>query len=288
MHLVSYRHNQSVSIGLLRNDGIVDLPRYCGIPAGMVSLLGSDSGMATIRERLSQEPDMPGPVPLHEVTLLPPVERPGKIIGVGQNYPAFNQDRRAARQPYPVLFERNADSLVGPGAAIRLPRGLHQVVIECELALVVGRGGKHIPEEKALESLAGYTLANDVTARDLEQRSSQWTSGKLIDHFLPLGPTIVTTDELVDTGNLRMRSWINGQLVQDGVSAEMCFTLAELIAYISTYITLRPGDLILTGSPKRLGDKPVPEVFLRHGDRVRIEIDGLGALENPVEEDQDG
>lgn len=230
---------------------------------------------------------MPGPVPLRDLALLPPVERPGKIIGVGQNYPAFNQDRQAARQPYPVLFERNADSLVGPGAAIRLPRGSHQVVIECELALVVGRGGKYIPEEKALESLAGYTLANDVTARDLEQRSSQWTSGKLIDHFLPLGPTIVTTDELVDPGNLRLRSWINGQLVQDGISAEMCYTPAELIAYISTYITLRPGDLILTGSPKRLGGKPVPDVFLRHGDRVRIEIDGLGVLENPVEEEYD-
>lgn len=287
MRLVSYRHNQIESVGLLRGDGVLDLPRLFGTPGDMISLLGAPATLIAIKDRLSGGLDLPEAIPLGEVNLLAPIRRPEKIIGVGQNYPALNQDRLAARPPYPVLFERNVASLVGPGAVIRLPRGSHQVVIECELALVVGRGGKHISLDNALECLAGYTLANDVTARDLELRSSQWTSGKLVDNFLPLGPLVVTTDELVDTGHLRLRAWINNQIVQDGESAEMCYTPAELIAYISTYITLRPGDLILTGSPKRLGDKPMPEVFLRHGDRVRIEIDALGLLDNPVEEDHD-
>lgn len=288
MQLVSYRHNNFKSIGLLWESGVVDLPRFFGSPGDMITLLSSPVALASICDHLSSRLKVSKAIPVSEVTLLSPVINPEKIIGVGQNYPTHDQHRLLARTPYPVLFERNAASLVNPGAAIRLPDGSNEVVVECELALVVGRGGKHIPLEKALERLAGYTLANDVTARDLERRSSQWTSGKLIDDFLPVGPAIVTTDELGDTSDLRLRSWINDQLVQEGTSAEMCYTPAELVTYISTYITLQPGDLILTGSPKRLGDKPAPVVFLRPGDHVRIEITGLGVLENPVEEHHHG
>jgi 2-keto-4-pentenoate hydratase/2-oxohepta-3-ene-1,7-dioic acid hydratase in catechol pathway len=285
MKLVTYRHNQLESIGLLRGDSVIDLPQHCGVPDNMLHLLGSPDALDVVKEKLPYLLAHSEALPLSEVTLLPPIPGPQKIIGVGQNYPAPGQDRLAARPPYPILFERNAGSLIGSGASIYLPYSAHEVLIECELALVIGSGGKHIPLDKALESLAGYTLVNDVTARDLERRSSQWTTGKLIDRFLPAGPAIITTDEIIDIQNLRMRSWINDQCVQDGSSAEMCYTPAELITYISTTITLQPGDLIITGSPKQLGDSPAPQVFLRHGDRVRIEIEGLGVLENPVLEE---
>ena len=287
MRLVRYANGGKISLGALLGDCVIDLPRLCGAPVEMAALLASPQALENAREALSRsfswEQDCLLPVPT--LTLLPPLPTPGKIIGVGLNYPSVGQDRKAARPAYPVLFERNAGSLVGPGAAVRLPREARQVAIECELALVVGRGGRRIPESHDLEALAGYTLANDVTARDLERRTSQWTSGKLFDAFLPLGPAVVTRDEVPDPGALQIRSWINEDLVQDGSSGDMLYAPAELVAYISSLISLQAGDLILTGSPKCLGSSAAPEVYLQPGDQVRLEIERLGVLENSVEAD---
>ena len=287
MRLVTYRHNSKITTGAVVGDRVIDLPWLCAAPPDMAALLGTPGVLEAARLALHSLPRIEPEVfpPLKDVTLLPPVTRPGKIIGVAMNYPAPGQDRRSACPPFPVLFERNAGSLIGTGEAIRLPRSAREVVIECELALVVGHGGKRIPESRALATLAGYTIANDVTARDLERRSSQWTSGKLADAFLPLGPVLMTADELHDPGMLRIQAWINGQAVQDGSTAEMYYTPAELVVYISSLITLQPGDLILTGSPKSLRNLPAREVFLQPGDRVKMEIEGLGILENLVEED---
>ena len=290
MRLVRYRRGPVQSTGALLGERVIDLPRLCGSPADMLALLGDARELEKAQEALGRRSGTEGEygLPLSEVQLLAPVPNPGKIVGVGFNYPSPGQEREAARPPYPVLFERNAGSLIGPGEAIRLPPETQQAAIECELVLVVGKGGKRIPESQALEALAGYSVANDVTARDLERRASQWTGGKLLDAFLPLGPGITTRDEIPDPAALRMRSWINETPVQDGFTGEMLYAPAELVAYISWLITLRPGDLILTGSPKRLGRLPAPEVFLQAGDRVRLEIEGLGGLENPVEAEKHG
>jgi acylpyruvate hydrolase len=217
-----------------------------------------------------------------EVNLLAPVQRPRKILCLGMNYPPRAAAVAENKPAYPLLFERNADSLIGPGQPILLPAEAQEVVPEGELVVVMGRQGKHIPPEKALDYVGGYTIANDVTALDLERRASQWTTGKLADAFLPVGTALVTPDEVPDPEALTITTRVNGQLYQQGSTAEMHYGIREVIAYISARITLYPGDLLLTGSPKYQAEKPLPQVFLQDGDVVQVEIQDLGALQNPV------
>jgi 2-keto-4-pentenoate hydratase/2-oxohepta-3-ene-1,7-dioic acid hydratase in catechol pathway len=287
MRLVSYSRGSSISTGALVEDWVVDIPHLCGAPGEMIELLRSEQTAERVQNALNvldQAGMRSAGQPIGEVRLLTPVLRPGKIIGVGMNY-AGGSGAGHERPPYPVLFERNAGSIIGPGDAIRLPADAQETVIECELALVIGRGGKHIPESSALEAVAGYTLANDVTARDFERRSSQWTTGKLLDAFLPVGPAVVTRDEITDASSLRIQSWIDGEQVQDGTTGGMLFSPAELVAYISTLITLQAGDLILTGSPKMMNSRPAPLAVIRPGNIVRIAISEISVLENPVVKD---
>ena len=217
-----------------------------------------------------------------EVTFLPPINRLGKIICVGLNYPPPEAGPDWTPPPYPILFQKPASALTGHGSAIVLPRISEQVLYEGELAVVIGERGRNLAEGQALGVIAGYTIANDVGAADIEARSSQWASGKMFDTFCPLGPALVFVEEIADPGNLMIRTWLNETLVQDGSTAEMIFSVPFLVSYISQLTTLEPGDLILTGSPKRVGERPDPRTPLRDGDEVRIEIDGLGALLNPV------
>jgi 2-keto-4-pentenoate hydratase/2-oxohepta-3-ene-1,7-dioic acid hydratase in catechol pathway len=289
MRLVTFSQASQTSTGALVGDWVVDLPRLCGAPAEMIELLRSEQACAQVQKALNVL-DQTGlrqvGRPAGEVSLRTPVLRPGKIIGVGMNYPG-SRGSSHERPPYPVLFERNAGSLIGPGEAIRLPEAAQETVIECELVLVIGRGGKHIPESSALEAVAGYTLANDATVRDFERRSSQWTTGKLLDAFLPVGPAVVTGEEAPDTSSMRIQSWIDGEQVQDGTASGMLYSPAELVAYVSTLITLEAGDLILTGSPKMMNSRPAPLAVVRPGNRVRIAISGIGVMENPVVKDDE-
>jgi 2-keto-4-pentenoate hydratase/2-oxohepta-3-ene-1,7-dioic acid hydratase in catechol pathway len=163
-----------------------------------------------------------------------------------------------------------------------LPRVSRQVDYEGELAVVIGRSAKYVPQENALAHVAGYTCANDVSAHDLEFRTSQWTSGKMLDTFCPLGPVLATADEIPDPGSLHLKTVLNGQTVQDAGLADMVFSVPFLISYISSLATLEPGDVILTGTPAGIGCNRKPQVFLQAGDRVSVEIDGIGALSNPV------
>jgi 2-keto-4-pentenoate hydratase/2-oxohepta-3-ene-1,7-dioic acid hydratase in catechol pathway len=163
-----------------------------------------------------------------------------------------------------------------------LPRVSRQVDYEGELAVVIGKRGKYIPEREALSHVAGYTCANDVSAHDIEFRTSQWTSGKMLDTFCPLGPVLVTPDELPDPDSLRLKTILNGQMVQDASSSDMVFSVPFLISYISSLATLEPCDIILTGTPAGVGCNRTPQVFLRAGDRISVEIEGIGALVNPI------
>jgi 2-keto-4-pentenoate hydratase/2-oxohepta-3-ene-1,7-dioic acid hydratase in catechol pathway len=217
-----------------------------------------------------------------QITLKPPIINPGKLICVGMNYPSpyATEDQRPA---YPVLFLKSSSTLTGHGQPIRLPRISDKVFCEGELAVVIGRRGKHIPQQDSLSYVAGYTVANDVGARDLEQRTSQWATGKLSDTFCPIGPALVTSDEVPDPNRLSIRTHINRKLVQSGNTNEMLFSIPYLISYISSIATLEPGDILLTGSPKSINDRPAPIVYLKPEDEISIEISGIGVLSNHTE-----
>jgi len=208
--------------------------------------------------------------------------KPGKIICVGLNYPPHNRSNHWSPPPYPILFQKPASALIGFGEAIVLPKISQQVLYEGELAVIIGTRAKNISAEDALDVVAGYTIANDIGAADIEARSSQWASGKMFDTFCPLDPFLVPVSEIPNPNNLAIKTTLNGQVVQDGNTREMIFDVPFLVHYISQLTTLEPNDVILTGSPKRVGDAPDPRTPLRHGDSISIEIEGLGTLTNPV------
>jgi 2-keto-4-pentenoate hydratase/2-oxohepta-3-ene-1,7-dioic acid hydratase in catechol pathway len=222
------------------------------------------------------------PRPLAEVRLLAPVPRPGKIVCVGLNYRDHAKETGQAIPTEPVLFSKFANSVVGPGADVVVPPEAEQVDYEAELAVVIGRRASAVRVADALDHVAGYACANDVSARSLQFRSSQWLLGKAIDTFLPLGPWLVTADEVPDPQALGIRCLVNDEPRQDSNTGQMVFGVAELIGFISRTLTLEPGDLLVTGTPSGVGMAADPPRFLAPGDRMRVEIDGLGRLDNTV------
>ena len=217
-----------------------------------------------------------------EVVLLPPIQRPGKIICVGMNYPPSAREGKGSKPPYPILFHKVATSLIGHLNPVVIPYICNRVEYEGELTVVIGKRGKNIPRELASDWIAGYTIANDIGAGDIQRRSSQWTSGKMFDTFCPLGPALVSSDEVPTPDNLRIRTQLNDEIVQEATTAEMYFSIAELVSYISTLTTLEPGDIILTGSPKSVGGRPDPRHPLKPRDTICVEIEKLGVLTNPI------
>jgi 2-keto-4-pentenoate hydratase/2-oxohepta-3-ene-1,7-dioic acid hydratase in catechol pathway len=210
------------------------------------------------------------------------LDRPGKIVCVGLNYYSHLAEIGEPVPQYPILFHKPATSIIGPGQPIVLPRVSRQVDYEGELAVVIGRRGKYIPEEEALSYVAGYTCANDVSAHDIEFRTSQWTSGKMLDTFCPLGPVVMNADQVPNPGALHLKTMLNGQTMQESCTSDMVFSVPFLISYISSLSTLEPGDVILTGTPAGIGCNRKPQVFLQPGDRISVAIDRIGTLTNPV------
>ena len=315
MRLLTYLHEGQSRVGALLDGWVVDLGRAyhlsqrghqgCGelaadtclsgdmltlLEGGEASLQAARTALAFARELLEAGSEAVRSTGIgrrrEEVVLLPPVRRPGKIICVGLNYPAPDQPDTAPAPEYPVLFHKVSITLTGHGGPIVIPRIGREVVYEGELAVVIGQRGKHIEREEALSYVAGYTIANDVGALDLERRTSQWATGKLADTFCPLGPVLVTRDQVPDPSALAIQTTLNGELVQSGHTGEMLFDVPYLVSYISALATLEPGDLILTGSPKRLGRLPAPRRFMNPGDTVSIRIEKLGELTNPVVDEE--
>jgi 2-keto-4-pentenoate hydratase/2-oxohepta-3-ene-1,7-dioic acid hydratase in catechol pathway len=222
--------------------------------------------------------------PAAETRLLPPVPDPHKVLCIGLNYRDHAAETGAAIPRDPVVFSKFATALIGPDEPIVLPPVSHKVDYEAELVLVIGTKGRSIPKERAREHLAGFTVGHDVSARDwqLEKDGRQWLLGKTFDTFAPLGPHLVTSDEVPDPQGLGIRLRLNGQTMQDSSTRQMIFGADELIAYISQVVTLLPGDLIFTGTPPGVGVARKPPVWLKGGDVVEVEIEGLGVLRNPV------
>jgi 2-keto-4-pentenoate hydratase/2-oxohepta-3-ene-1,7-dioic acid hydratase in catechol pathway len=216
--------------------------------------------------------------------LLSPVPDPPKIICLGLNYRDHAAESGMEIPKEPILFSKYATALVGHQAEIVLPEVSTEVDYEAELVVVIGAGGRFIPRERALEHVAGYTIGHDVSARDwqLNKPGKQWMAGKTFDTFAPVGPALVTADEVADPHNLGIRLRLNGKTMQDSTTSQLIFGVDEVVAYLSQIFTLEPGDLIFTGTPPGVGMARKPPVWLQPGDVVEVEIDGLGVLRNPV------
>lgn len=220
-----------------------------------------------------------------EGTLLPPIPHPEKVICIGLNYRDHAAESGAPIPDEPVCFSKFSTAITGPGLPIRLPKVAHKVDYEAELVVVIGRRGKDIPEKDARSYVAGYMNGHDVSARDWQvgRPGGQWLLGKSPDTFAPIGPWLVTADEVADPHNLSVQLRLNGELMQDSNTREFIFPVERLIAHVSQLITLEPGDIIFTGTPPGVGMARKPPVFLKPGDVVEVEIAGLGVLRNPVE-----
>src|SRR3954466_14349151 len=266
MRLVTYQRN-----GHARSGVVVDGDVF-------------DTGFATTREALAGDAIEPRErvAALGEVELGPPATSPDKIVCLGLNYRDHAAESGLALPKAPMLFAKFRNSLTGPTSPIVLPSRGEVFDYEAELAVVIGRRGKDIAAEDALEHVAGAMVLNDVTARDVQHATSQWTAGKAIDTFAPCGPTLVTLDEAGDLQDLVIRARVNGVTVQDGHTSQMIFGVAETIAFISSLMTLETGDIIATGTPAGVGISRDPQVLLHDGDVVEIEIERLGVLANPV------
>lgn len=221
-------------------------------------------------------------VPLESVRLLPPVLHPGKITCVGLNYADHAHEQGIEPPAAPIFFLKSINTIIGAGDPIILPPNSEKVDYEAEFAVVIGKGGSRIPEEKAYEHVAGYMILHDVSARDLQFSDQQWYRGKSCDTFAPTGPWIVTKDEVPDPHNLRISLTLNGETMQDSSTSNLIFKIPFLISYLSQSITWEPGDLISTGTPPGVGVFRKPPVFLKEGDSVSITVEKLGTLTNPV------
>jgi 2-keto-4-pentenoate hydratase/2-oxohepta-3-ene-1,7-dioic acid hydratase in catechol pathway len=225
-------------------------------------------------------------VPLGDARIHAPIPRPQKVIGIGLNYEDHAAETGADIPEKPIVFAKYANAVIGPGDAIRIPPITEQADYEAELAVVIGRTARKVSEAEALDYVFGYTNANDVSSRDLQfSEGGQWTRSKSIDTFCPLGPFIATTEEIEDPQDLSIRCILNGEVMQDGTTQRMIFSVAELVSFLSQGMTLVPGDVIVTGTPPGVGSARDPQVWLKAGDEVSIEIEGLGTLTNPVESD---
>ena len=261
------------------------------VPAGMLAMLRSwDAGLAAANDLLVRLATLgaatdakPWSHALDRITLLAPVPRPGKILCSGINYRSHLHENPGARLPTePFFFAKMPSAVIGPGAPIMLPTQSRQVDYEVEFAVVIGRTMKHTPNDEVMRCIAGYTILHDVSARDVQFKDNQITLGKNFDTFCPMGPCLVTCDEIPDPSGLGLRSYVNGEIMQNGSNADWVFPLTKLLGFLSQVMTLEPGDVVSTGTPAGVGlFRPTP-LFLGPGDVVRLEIDGIGALENPV------
>ena len=284
MRLVSFVERGEPSVvrtGAVVDDEVVDLTDPAvALPGDMTDFLVAGPGAieragAAIRTRARR-------LALDQVQLRPPVPHPAKVLGIGLNYAAHVAETGATRPEHQVWFNKQRTCVIGPGDPIEIPRVSHQVDYEGELALVIGRRCRHVPAAEAASVVAGFTVLNDVTVRDWQWRTPTWTLGKSFDTHGPTGPWIVTGDEIGDPQVLRLRTWVNDELRQDASTDDMIFSCWEQVEYLSTVFTLEAGDIISTGTPAGVGMSFDPPRWLVAGDVVRIDVEGIGTLENRV------
>ncbi|MGR8941008.1 MAG: fumarylacetoacetate hydrolase family protein [Gammaproteobacteria bacterium] len=280
MKLVTFSHQQSTRVGAVIDDTVVDSLGNPDIPARMIEFL--EAGARALAAMQAQIDSGRSRIPLHEVTLEAPVPRPGKYLAISLNYADHIAETGKDRPDYPSFFTKQSTCVIGTGAAIHRPRVSDKLDYEGELALVIGRRCRHVPLEHAPEVIAGFTIANDVSVRDWQARSPTMMLGKSFDTAGPLGPWLVTPDEIGDPHNLDLKTWVDDELRQHANTSQMLFNCYEMIAYLSQAMTLEPGDVISTGTPAGVGVKMQPRGYLKPGQTVKIAIEHIGTLTNPV------
>jgi len=286
MKLVSYQSPTGTRLGALEQVGgqevIADLNQLDSrIPSTMIEFLQGGQELRILADRVTKETTS-GRVNRNSVVLKAPVPNPGKIICIGLNYREHAAEANVQIPDYPTIFAKYPNCLIGTKEPIVIPPVTKQVDYEGELAVVMGRRARNVVADQALTYVAGYAPFNDVSARDYQFRTSQWTAGKIFDTFGPMGPALVTADDVPDPQNLDLRVTIGDEVLQDSNTRYMIFSVRHLLAYLSEFMTLEPGDIIATGTPSGVGSRRTPPRFLKPGDSVRVEIERLGILENPV------
>ena len=299
MKLVRFSTNgQQPRLGALQGDRIADLQASLAatltrrgvvrageiaaalVPASTRAFLeggaAAEEAIASIKEWVT--------VPAASARLHAPINDPGKFICIGLNYRDHAEEANQPIPKEPPIFAKWSNAIIDPGEPILKPRGSNQLDWEVELGVVIGRTARFVPRDKALDCVAGYTIINDVSARDFQFIGSQWMAGKIPESFAPVGPYIADRSEIPDPHVLELRLWVNGKQMQSGNTKTFIFDVRYIVSYLSNLMTLSPGDLIATGTPPGVGFARKPPVFLQPGDTCRLEITGLGQIENPVKE----
>lgn len=282
MKLLSFEHDGEASWGMLTDEGIVDLGAQSGRRAPS---LRAALSAGIVGELARSAANQPADYKWEQVSHLPVIPEPQKIFCIGLNYEAHRVEANRPRTGEPAIFMRTPTSQVGHGEQLIVPNESSTLDYEGELAIVIGRAGRRIAEAHAWSHIAGYAAYNDGSVREWQQHTTQWTSGKNFDATAGFGPWMVTRDEIADNAELELVTRLNGKEMQRGTTHMMIFNIPYLIAYISRFATLLPGDVIVTGTPGGVGFKRQPPVFLQPGDSVEVEISGVGKLVNPVAAD---
>jgi 2-keto-4-pentenoate hydratase/2-oxohepta-3-ene-1,7-dioic acid hydratase in catechol pathway len=293
MKVVRYRYKNKECYGVLNQQAVLCLPALAKrfkkqLPQHLEDFVASGENALRTAEDLLKKADErdveSASASISAVSLLAPIAFPPKIICLGLNYVDHASETNAAVPDEPVIFMKPHTAIIGPNENIVKPYFVKRLDYEGELAVVIGKKAKNIPISETKKCVFGYTILNDVSARDFQFKDKQWTRGKSFDTFAPTGPCITTTNQLRDTDNLAIRTWVNGELRQNSSTTNMALSVNEILYHLSRVMTLEPCDIIATGTPAGVGFVMNPPKYLRHGDVVRIEIEGIGVLENTVKE----
>ena len=281
MKLVTFKYNDLVSFGVVEDEMVFDVGQVLvGQHSDLCSVIGAGSS-----ELITGAMNNAERYELGDIQLLPPIMKPDKIICVGLNYESHRKETGRAEVKYPTLFTRFANTQIGHEESIWLPSESTNLDYEGELAVVIGKSGWKIPEERAMEYVVGYACYNDATIRDWQRHTSQFTPGKNFPHTGSFGPWLVTTEEIPNPNLLSLTTRLNGEVMQHATTDMLIFTIPVLINYISRFTRLEPGDVISTGTPGGVGFKRDPQVFMKTGDIVEVEISGIGTLTNSIKDE---
>jgi len=286
MKLVTFTHQGISRVGAVVGNAVVDSLGQADIPQTMLVFLAAGQPALNALQQLIDSQQQR--IALSTVKLMAPIPRPGKFLGVGLNYADHIAETALEKPEYPTFFTKQSTCVIAQGEAIHVPKVSEKLDDEVELAFVIGKRCRHVSLENAHKVIAGYTLVNDVSVRDWQFRSPTWTLGKSFDTHGPMGPWIVTADEISDPHNLNLKTWVDNELRQSSNTQHMIFNCYEMIAYLTQAMTLEPGDIIATGTPSGVGVKMKPRGYMKAGQTVKIEIEHIGSLVNPVIDEPDG
>jgi len=281
MKIVTFRRNEESwpEVGIVRDETVVALGANCPTPTALIENWAMAKG--PVLEYLDKAP-AEAVMPLSQTKLTAPIPRPPKLICIGLNYRDHALESNMEIPKVPTVFSKFPSSIIGPGEEIVLPKTSEKPDYEAEFAFIVGEGGRHIKAEDWKKHVFGYTIINDVSARDYQMATTQWLMGKTFDTFCPMGPWMVTADEIEDPHALDIKMTINGQVLQNSNTRELIFRIPDLIAYLSSVMTLQSGDVVSTGTPAGVGLGHKPPRWLKAGDECVVTIAGIGELRNPV------